>query len=374
MRRHLTALILAGLALGPAAAQGGPDAASAQREAEAARIRSERLERAAGKASSEAQRANAQAAALAGRIEAAEAEITAAQARILQIEALRRDQRARLAAQQGPLIRLTAALQTMARRPAALALVQPGSLDDAVHVRALLASSLPAIRKRTAAVRVEVDRGKALRREADEAIVRLRAGQEDLNRRRFALARFEQAQRQRSRSLAESAVLESDRALAFGEEARELTALAGTRQFQVQLERRLARLPGALPRPGEAPPPPPPAARYILPVDGRLLAGTGEISDSGVHARGLSFATRAGAEVVAPRSGRVVYLRRFGGYGLVAIVDHGGGWTSTLTHLSAADVAEGASVRQGQRLGRAGETFGVELRLNARPVPIALFL
>jgi septal ring factor EnvC (AmiA/AmiB activator) len=287
---------------------------------------------------------------------------------------MRREQRARLAGQQGPLIRLTAALQTMARRPAALAMVQPGSLDDAVHVRALLASSLPAIRARTAAVRAEVDRGNALRREADRAVAQLRSGQDDLGRRRVALAQFEQSQRRRSQSLAESAVLESDRALAFGEEARELTALEGTRQFQAGLARRLMRLPGAIPRPGDPPPAAAPASRYRLPVEGRLTAGTGEISDAGVHARGLTFATRTGAEVVAPRSGRVVYARRFGGYGVVVIVDHGGGWTSTLTHLSVADVAEGATVRQGERLGKAGETVGVELRLDARPVPIALFL
>jgi hypothetical protein len=34
----------------------------------------------------------------------------------------------------------------MARRPPALALVQPGSIDEVVHVRSLLASTLPVIR------------------------------------------------------------------------------------------------------------------------------------------------------------------------------------------------------------------------------------
>src|SRR3546814_9500686 len=79
---------------------------------------------------------------------------------------MRADQRARLAERQGPVIRLTAALQMMARRPPALALVQPGSLDDAVHVRALLASTLPVIRARTAALREEVEAGNQLRDQA----------------------------------------------------------------------------------------------------------------------------------------------------------------------------------------------------------------
>jgi septal ring factor EnvC (AmiA/AmiB activator) len=374
VRRLVPLILLATLAVASsAAAQQQPSADQARREAEAARQRSERLEREAARATGEASRANAAAAALAARIEAAEAEITAAQARIADVERLRRAQRARLAAGQGSLIRLTAALQTMARRPPALALVQPGSLDQTVRVRALLASSLPAIRARTAGVRAEVARGDALGRQADEAVAQLGRGRQDLQRRRLALAAFERDQRRRSQALTQSALGESDRALAFGEEARELTALAGTRQFQAQLARRLAELPGPIPRPGEAPPPPA-LGRYRLPVEGRLVTGTGEISDAGVHARGLGFETAADAPVVAPRSGRIAYARPFRGYGRVVIIDHGGGWTSTLTNLSSLSVAAGAMVRGGEEIGRSSGTLSVELRRNGRPVPIALLL
>lgn len=375
MRRLLAALLLATLAVG-AAAQGSdaPGVAQAQREAQEARTRSEQLEREAARATSEAARANAEAAAVASRIQAAEADITAAEGRIRLIEQLRVEQRARLAARQGSLIRLTAALQTMARRPPALALVQPGSLSDAVHVRALLASSLPEIRARTADVRSEVARGNALRRQADQAVAALKSGREDLSRRRVALARLEQRQRARSEDLMQSALLESDRALAFGEEAREIATLAGTRQFQAQLSRRLAQLPGPIPRPGEAPRQAP-APRYRLPVEGRVVTGTGEISDAGVHARGLAFETAAGAPVVAPASGRVTFAGRFRGYGEVLIIDHGQGLTTTLTHLSGLTVARGARVGVGQPLGRAGGTrVEVELRKDGRPIPIALLL
>ena len=50
--------------------------------------------------------------------------ISAAETRVRLIDRLRAAQRARLAERQGPIIRLTAALQTMARRPTALALVE----------------------------------------------------------------------------------------------------------------------------------------------------------------------------------------------------------------------------------------------------------
>jgi septal ring factor EnvC (AmiA/AmiB activator) len=351
----------------------------AKQQAEEAKRRSGLLEKQAARATDEAARARAGAAALASRIEAAEADITAADARIRLIESLRAQQRARLAERQGPVIRLTAALQTMGRRPPALALVQPGSLDELTHVRALLASTLPAIRARTADLRAEVERGNDLRRQADRAVLALKAGQADLRQRRIALAAFEERQRSRSENLMQSAVSESDRALAFGEEARELATLASTREFQNRLRRRLAELPGPVPRPGSPAiaPGPPGNPRYRLPVEGRIVTGMGEISDAGVHARGLTFAAAAGSPVVAPAQGRVVYAGRFRGYGEIVIIDHGGGWVSTLTNLASLEVKRGDRLAMGAPLGRAGRAetpVTIELRHNGRPFPIAPLL
>jgi septal ring factor EnvC (AmiA/AmiB activator) len=352
---------------------------AAKREAQAAKRRSDLLERQAARATDRAARARAEAAALAARIQASEADLTAAEARIRLIEQLRAAQRARLAEKQGPLVRLTAALQTMARRPPALALVQPGSLDDVVHVRAMLASALPVIRARTADLRAEVARGNALRRQADRAVAALADGREELRRRRVALAAFEQRQRARSETLTQSAIVESDRALALGEEARELAALSGTRRYRDQLRRSLATLPGPRLRPGTPSPPAaaPRASFYALPVEGRVVTGMGEISDAGVHARGLTLETAAGAAVVAPANGRVAYAGRFRGYGEIVILDHGGGWSSTITHLATLSVRVGETVRRGAPLGRAPARearVAVELRRHGRPFPIAPLL
>ena len=384
MKRFLIPALAAGALLcGLAAAQGREDEAAAlvlaKRQAEEATQRSQQLEREAGRATSEAAKARAAAAAVAARIEAAEADLTAAETRIRIIEALRARQRARLAERQVPLIRLTAALQTMARRPPALALIQPGSVDDVVHVRSLLASTLPVIRARTASLREEIRAANALRRRADTARAALLDGQEELRKQRIAFARLEAEQRRRSEALASSAILESDRALAFGEEARDLAALMGTREYQARLRASLAQLPGPLLRPGSSQEAPPatPAPRYILPVEGRLVTGTGEISDAGVHARGLTFVTAANAPVVAPRAGRVAYAGSFRGYDEIVILDHGGGWTSVVTGLSGLSVRAGQRVAMGARLGRVspGEPrVTVELRRGGRPFPIAPLL
>jgi murein hydrolase activator len=384
-RFALPALLIALLGAGIAAAQGTglSDRAAyilAQREVQEATRAAEALERQAGAARSEAARARAQAAAIAARIQASEADITAAEARLRAVEARRAEQRARLARAQQPVARLTAALQTMARRPPALALVQPGSLDDVVHVRSVLASTLPVIRARTAGVRREIDAAARLRVQAEIAVASLRGSRERLATQRLELARLESRERARSASLAESALLQSDRALAFGEEARELAARIGTRDYQARLGRQLAALPGPALRP-PLPGPAQPASRpdgapaYRLPVEGRLLTGTGELSDAGVHARGLTFATTAGAAVIAPAAGRIIHAGPFRGYRTVVIIDHGGGWMSVLTGLADTPLKPGDPIEAGAPVAQAaGPEISVELRQSGRPFAITSLL
>ena len=372
-------LVVALGALGFAAAAGstrGTDAralAQARAEATAASRRADALDRQARAATGAAERAAAQGEAIAARIAAAEADLTASERRIALLQAIYQEQRARLALRQQPLIRLTAALQTMARRPTALALVQPGSIQDSVHVRSLLAAILPEIRRRTADLRAEVDRSNRLRARFEQARGALLASRAELQSRRVELARFEVSQRSRSRELAGLSLAQSDRALAFGEEARTLSRLEDRRQHQARLEASLSTLPSPLPRPGSEGS----AARPVpfrLPVEGRLVAGVGEISDGGVHSRGLTLAPEPGAAVVAPARGRVAFAAPFRNYGNVVILDHGRGWSSVITDLETLDVAPGRVVSRGTRLGRAAAStprITVELRRDGRPVPVA---
>lgn len=369
----------AGLALaGTVAAQTArePDAealALARAEAQAAEARYVALQREARRATSAAARARAESEALAARIAAAEAGLTAAERRIAIVQRQQEAQRARLAVRQQPLVRLTAALQTMARRPAALALVQPGSMQDTVHVRSLLAATLPEIRRRTAALRAEVAAAETSRNRAEQARRALVDSREALRTRRIELAAFEAQQRDRSSELAGLALSEGDRALVFGEEARALARTLGTREYQAQLGASLAELPGPVPRPG-GPGEAPPRLPYLLPVEGRVVTGVGEISDGGVHSRGLTLAPAANARVVAPAAARVVHAGPFRSYGNVVILDHGRGWMSVITNLDRLDVAQGQSVRPGAMLGRAGPNspqVTVELRRAGRPVPLA---
>lgn len=355
----------------------------ARRDAATAAARSAQLERDAASERDEAVRAEAQAAAVAARIQSAEADIAAAEARIRILARLQAAQRMRLAERQQPIVRLTAALQTMARRPAALALVQPGSTADLVHVRSLLATIVPVVEQRTSGLRDEIARSRALRRSADLAALSLRKGRERLQSERQALARLEATHRQRSRQFADGAMFESDRAIALGEKARDIVDLMSALDAQAGIREALQSLPGPLLRPVrpggvQAPPDDPRIAQprnppYRLPVLGEVVTGLGEVSASGVRAKGLTLETQAGAQVVAPTRGRIAYASDYRGFDKIVIVDHGQGWTSLITNLAALDVKVGDAVTQGSPIGRAGAgrpRVTVELRRNGRPVDI----
>jgi septal ring factor EnvC (AmiA/AmiB activator) len=355
---------------------------AASKAAKDAEARAQRLQRAAANERDEARRARAREAAIAASIQAAEAEIVAARARIAVVDRMLGQQRTRLVEQQGPITRLMAALQSLARRPAVLGLVQPGSTADIVHVRAVLGAVTPAMRARTADIRAEIARTRQLRDGAQLAAKTLADGRARLQNDRLALVRAEGEHRLKSVGYRREAMFESDRALALGEQARDLVDQMDVMGEAAETQAALAALPGPLPRPtaGETPaarvrsgPPP-----YRLPVAGTVVTGLGELSDTGVRARGLTLVTAPGAEIVAPTAGRVIYAGRFRRYGNIVIVDHGGGWTSLIAGLDAVLVKVGDTLAQGAPLGRAPQgnapRITVELRRQGRPVDLAQLL
>ncbi len=354
----------------------------AQAEGARARARAEVLEAGATRATEAVARTAQEAAAVAARIQQAEAEITANEARIRLIDRQRISLRSRLAERQRPVIQLTAALQRLSRRPAVLSLLRPGSVQDTMHMRALLETMLPEVERRTAALRSEIARGRSLQQQARTAATALRASEQALVVRRTSLAALETRQRLASREANGVADREAERALALAEQAldlggliRELDAAAGVRTS-------LARLPGPIMRParpekfrGAAEVAAPEAAsglgRYLLPMAGRLLAGFGDTRPGQPRSRGIAIAARGGAQAVAPAAGRVAFSGPYRGYGNIVIIEHPGGWTTLITGLAQLDARIGQQLLAGSPLGIAGPgspVVGLELRRGGEPV------
>ena len=394
---HLVRAVLLPLAAGGALAQQALvyDAAEdiqralaeAQSEGLAARQRAEKLEAEAASATEAAEKTAREAAGAAARIQQAEAAIAADQARIGLIEQQRKLLRVRLAEKQRPLVRLTASLQRLARRPPVLSMLRPGSLRDAMYLRAILATMLPEVERRTASLRAEIARSKALQEQARLALKQLRAGESEWRQRRLGLAALETRQRLASRSVSGIADREAERALALAERARDLDGLADDLGKAGELRAELAALPGPVLRPAQPmsaqvaaaePSATAPAAiiatglpAYALPVTGRLLAGFGETPQGSPRSRGIALAVRQGAQAVAPAPGRVTFAGPYRGYGSIVIIEHDGGWTSLITGLAQLDARIGDRLVGGSPLGITGAgrpIITLELRKGGVPV------
>ena len=396
MRNSLRLLVAASLlaavaALGQQQAARFDDAADARRalaEANAqgalARARAEKLEVEASRAVAAADRTAREAAAIAARVQQTEAEIAGLEAQGGLIDREQAVLRTRLAARQQPVVRLTAALQRLARRPPVLALLRPGSVRDTMYMRALLATILPEVQRRTAVLNAEIGRGRALQERAALAARQLRGSRRQLGERRGALAALETRQRLASRQVTGDADREAERALALAEQARDLGALGEQLRKAGRLREELARLPGPIMRPArpeiaevspvEDVPPPTTGGMpgYMLPVAGRLVSGFGDARQlGGPRVRGIALSPRGGAQVVAPAPGRVAFAGPYRGFGNIVIIEHAGGWTSLVTGLAGLDTSVGARLLAGSPLGIAGaERPIVTLELRREGVPV----
>lgn len=364
------------------AGEAGEALARAGRSLAMTRARAEKLEQSARTATADADRTAREAAAVAARIQQSEAEIELAQARIALIDRQREALRGRMAERQEPVVRLTAALQMMARRPLAFSLVRAESLRDTVYLRAVMETMLPEVRRRTAGLRGEIQRGRKLQDSARLAASQRRASEQALALRQTELATLESRQRLASRAAQGVASREADRALALAEQTRDLAALMGQLENDGALRARLAALPGPIlppSRPGDVlmvvDSPAviaanPAGLAWILPISGRLVSGFGERGQTGLTT-GIALAASAGAQVVAPADGRVAFAGAYRGYGRIVIVEHEGGWTTLVTNLGRIAATVGEKVVQGSPLGSAGPgrpVITVELRREGAPV------
>lgn len=346
--------------------------ARARADAAQADAKVQRLENAAARATDQASRLHASQAAAAAAIAAAESRISAADARVQMVSLMVAARRDRLARGQRPVASLLAGIATMARRPPLLTLADEGSVDEFVRVRALLDTTLPVIRRRTAALSADLAEGRRLEAETRAARADLARSRTELGRRQRQFAALEQSALRLSASLAGQSLTVGDVALARGEDAELLAREAQSQRSGARIAAELAAFGPAPPRPfspvGAAARPP---LAYQLPLAARLTEGLGEVSPSGVRSRGLTLAAPRGARLTAPADGKIVFAGPFRARDGLIIIDHGAGWMTLLSNASTT-LPVGTRIRRGDPIGRALGPVAIELSYRGRPVSAAL--
>lgn len=344
----------------------------ARADAEAAQREVVRLEKAAADARNEADKLRAEQLSAAAGISAAEARLTAAELRYTALARALAERRAKLAAEQRPAALLLAGVAQMGRRPPLLALADQGSLGDFVTVRALLKTTVPVIRERTAALSAElagIDRlagqARATRQELGRERDQLREAQQHF-------ASLERQATERFALLGGQAIQVGDVALGSAEEAARLEGEAVQQRSAASLAAELSLLPPAVPRPmpAESRAPGVPLA-WQMPLQGRVLTGLAEVSEHGIRSRGVTVDGYRGAVVVVPANGRLAFAGPFRRREGVVIVDHGNGWMTLMTEVRTT-LPVGTVVTGGMPLGRALGDVTVELSRNGTPQPAAL--
>jgi len=117
----------------------------------------------------------------------------------------------------------------------------------------------------------------------------------------------------------------------------------------------------------------PSSSGLIWPVSGPVTSPFG-MRWGRMH-EGIDIGAAYGTPIHAAAAGTVIYAGWLGGYGNLAVIDHGGGLATAYGHQSAIAVANGQQVSQGQTIGYVGCTghcFGphlhFEVRVNGTPV------
>ncbi len=270
------------------------------------------------------------------------------------------------------------ALAVAEREEAALAAAERRAREATAAVEAELAE---ASRRRAAAEEAEdraAERAQAAAAQArDVAEVLQRLERERVRReaeeRASAAARAAAEARRRAEEARERRLAEEARERRLAEEARERRA-AEAAQDRRAAEAAPARSPEQpAQREAAAAAPPRATGGRALPVAGRIATQWGEAGPGGPH-RGLTFAAAPGARVVSPCAGRAVYAAPFRSFGLLLIVDCGGGYHFVLAGLDRLDTAAGRRLLAGEPVGvlagsgGAGASLYVELRRNGQPV------
>ena len=342
----------------------------ARAEAKAAEADVRRLETAAGKARDEATKLAAERQAAAAAIAASEAQISAADGQARLAEALVTDRQQKLARRQAPVAALLAGIVSMGRRPPLLGMADARSLDEFVRVRALLDTTLPVIRERSAALSGELAESRRLQASARAARNALAEARKQLVSRQQHFAALEAKAAERAARLGAGAVGAGDVLIASSESETQLQGAASRRRAGLRLAAELGALPEAIPRPGGVKAAKPPIL-YRLPVAAPVVDGFGSVNDSGIRSRGVTLAAFAGQEVLAPADGTLAFAGPFRRHDGVVIIDHGHGWMSLMTGIRTR-LAKGDRIRQGEPLGRALGPVSVELSTNGTPISAAL--
>ena len=306
-----------------------------------------------------------------------EAEVTKTEARLKPLDEKERRIHKSLESHRAVIAEVLAALQRIGHHAPPALIARPEDALAAVRSAMLLGAVVPEMQERVRALADDLNDLATVRKKIGTERKLLQGEIASLGKERTRLAALI-AERQKQQSERESA-LEAQRAKAraLAEKAGNLQDLIAELEQQLGIADKSAResapaKPGAalaaLHDPGRMAPAVAFASlhgKISIPVNGIKIRGYGTPDGAGGSEKGISIATRAGAQVTAPADGWVVYAGPFRSYGQLLILNAGGGYHILLAGMARISVDLGQFVLAGEPVAVMGKGSHVAAILAA---------
>jgi septal ring factor EnvC (AmiA/AmiB activator) len=401
----LTAALLAAT---PSVSLGGEqeDLKKVEKQIQADQNRAKALEQQRRKASEDLHNLRREAIAAAKKAQKHEARLIELEATLLELSQRENAIHESLTQRRSQMTGTLAALQRLSRNPPQTMLAYPDAPTDMVRSALLLRTALPGIKKQTDALSRELQELSQIREETRIQLASLEMETQELEqeqkrlqgvlKRKSTLLRQTESERKDvSRRMAELgkraksirgllAQIEEDRKRReeaerkrleeeqrrLAEAARAPTGKPGDEAAAAARAAALVKPAGIRPFPAKGP--------ITDPVSGRIVKQYGTRNKYGQTERGVTYATRPGAQIVAPHDGHVAFAGPFEGYGHILIIEHDGGYHTLLAGLERLDTSVGQWVLTGEPVGAMGnstidkgsDTVGLYLELRRKGQPI----
>ena len=320
---------------------------------------------------------NAQLIDIAAQVRGVETRIADAEARLRPLDAREQEIRGSLDSRHSEIVEVLAALQRAGRRTPPALLVRPEDALQSLRTAMLLGAVVPELRARaqklTGDLTELVNVRKSIAGERDQLATDRDKLRDDQTR---LAALVDERQRQQS-SVEKDMAAEGARAIALSKQVDSLQGLIAKMELDLDSAAKAAATAslqgapatvngkpnlGALKDPARKSPAIAFASAkglFALPVNGVKIRDFGGSDGAGGVERGISLATRPGAQVTTPCDGWVVYAGPFRSYGQLLILNAGGGYHVLIAGMERISVNIGQFVLTGEPVAVMGTTSQV---------------
>jgi septal ring factor EnvC (AmiA/AmiB activator) len=335
---------------------------------------------------------NAQLIDIAAQVRGFETSIGDAEARLRPLDSREQQIRGSLETRRSEIVEVLAALQRAGRRTPPALLVRPEDALQSLRTAMLLGSVVPELRGRAEKLSGELAELVTLRQTIATERNRLAGDRDKLRDDQTRLAALVEQRQRQQYSIEKDMEAEAARAIALSKQVDGLQGLIAKMEQDVKSAAKAAASaslqgapaspngkvnPGALKDPARLSP----AIAFAsakgllgMPVNGVKIRDFGGSDGAGGIEKGISLASRPGAQVTTPCDGWVVYAGPFRTYGQLLILNAGGGYHVLIAGMERISVNIGQFVLTGEPVATMGTTSQVASILAANASQPVLYV